>query len=107
MNANEQNPPATGADPSAQSEQASNIPQPASEAPAPAAPPAAQVVITAKRTEREVQLEQELEVVKLTQKQREQRINQLEDENHRLKSVPRSKSTPKGNWTLFHPEDED
>jgi hypothetical protein len=76
-------------------------PPPAGAAPSPAPPPAAQVVASATRNEREVQLEAELEVERVTRKQREQRINQLEDENLKLKRIPKDKSKKPG-WTLLH-----
>ncbi len=77
-------------------------PQPAGDAPAPAPPPAAQVVATGTRSEREVKLEQELSVRDVTLKQREQRIAQLEDENHKLKTIPKDKPKKKSGWTLLH-----
>lgn len=97
------NPPAESAAPPTQSDP----PQPtgAAEAPPTAAPPAASAVVNAERTEKEVKLEQELEVERVTRRQREQRIAQLEDENHRIKSIPKEKARPKARWTLIHPED--
>ena len=52
-----------------------------SQPPPPAPPPAAATVLSGDRTEREVQLQEEI-------KKREIRISVLEDENHRLKSPP-------------------
>jgi hypothetical protein len=73
-------------------------PQPtvAQPSPAPAPPPAASVVATGTRTEQEVQLSEEIErlrgslaTTELQKKDREQRINQLEDELRRLTTPPR------------------
>lgn len=92
---NENSPPAGGSTPPAASESSAQPPGDATPAP----PPAAEVVANAKINEREVQLAQEVEVHKVTLKQREQRINQLEDENHKLKSVTKPKG--KSGWTFF------
>jgi len=61
----------------------------------PTPPPAGTVVTTGQRTEREITLETELSTERnshaktaLEKKQREQRINELEDELRRLKTPP-------------------
>lgn len=63
--------------------------------PEPAAPPAARAVLNGPRTEREVSLEAELEAERNShgktakeKKDREVRINELEDELRRLKNPP-------------------
>lgn len=67
----------------------SSQPQPPPPAPPPPAPPpAATVVGNATRSEREIQLETDLETERKAKKDREVRISELEDENHRLRSVP-------------------
>ncbi|MGO8839476.1 MAG: hypothetical protein ACLP7I_12090 [Limisphaerales bacterium] len=43
---------------------------------------------TATKSERELQLEAELETERRAKKDREIRCAELEDENHRLKSIP-------------------
>ena len=61
---------------------------PRADQPPPAPPPAATTVLNGQRSERETQLESELQSTRGTVKERELRINQLEDENRRLKAVP-------------------
>ena|SRR5258706_9428463 len=99
MNDGNESPTAGGPMPSNPSTESS--PQPAGPAPVPIPPPAAQVVATATRTERETKLEQDLEVERVTMKQREQRINQLEDENRKLKSITKAPKDKKPGWTLL------
>ena len=85
-----------------------------------AAPPAAAVVATGTRTEREVDLEAELATERERhtataneKKAREVRVAELEDELHRLKTAgavpPRPTTAPRTasgrSWTLF-PEEE-
>jgi hypothetical protein len=60
--------------------------------PQPAPPPAAKTVLEGTKTERELQLEEENQKLADEKKQREVRISELEDENHRLKSVPTIKT---------------
>lgn len=62
--------------------------------PEPAAPPAAEVVLKGKKTEREIQLQAELDSERSShtktakeKKDREVRIAELEDELHKLKSA--------------------
>ena len=86
---------------------------PASSHSTPAAPPpAARTVVTATRTEREVELQSELDGVRgeLTttaaeKKERELRIMQLEDELRALKTSTKSSREivhpAKGPWTFF------
>jgi len=50
--------------------------------PSPAPPPAAKTVLEGTRTERELALERDV-------KERERRINSLEDENRQLKTLPK------------------
>lgn len=57
-------------------------------APAPAPPPAAKVVLEGKRGEKDAALELEL-------KKAQTRQSELEDENHRLKQVPKPDQAPK------------
>lgn len=64
-------------------------------APEPANPPAADLVLKGKKTEREVALESDLETERNShaktskeKKERELRIAELEDELHRLKTPP-------------------
>jgi len=59
-------------------------PQPAT---APQPPPAGHIVKHGTKTERELALERDL-------KAREMRLAELEDENHKLKSVPAPRPTP-------------
>jgi colicin import membrane protein len=54
----------------------------------PSPPPAAKTVLTGTKTERELALEREVEQSKTALKQRESRINELEDENRQLKTPP-------------------
>jgi len=57
--------------------------QPSPQGPA-APPPAAQIVVQGTKTEREMVLEREL-------RERETRLSEVEDENRRLKDVPKPK----------------
>lgn len=77
-----------------------------------APPPAARTVVTATRTEREVELQGELDGVRgelastaAEKKERELRIMQLEDELRALKTSTRSSReivhSPKSTWTFF------
>lgn len=76
------------------------ITPPPAPSPTPAAPPAAATVLTGKRREGETDLAAEL-AAKL--KARELRLAELEDENHRLKSVPVPKDEPtKKHWLEGH-----
>lgn len=100
MGTESENSPAAGGPPPEPSTPPAS-PQPPGAASDPTPPPAAEVVVTAQRSEAEVKLEQELEVERVTRKQREQRINQLEDENRTLKGTPRAKPDKSG-WTFFH-----
>lgn len=92
-------PPEIQADPPAdpQPEVPAEPVAPAAPAPAPtrpSMPPAAQVVIEGKKTERELALERDL-------KERELRVSQLEDENRRLKTIPApatEKAKEKHSW---------
>jgi hypothetical protein len=59
---------------------------PASAVP-PTAPPAAKIVVDAPPSERETSLSTELEAERKARKDREIRVNELEDENRRLKQV--------------------
>jgi hypothetical protein len=83
------------------------VPQPAPPpaAPAPAAPPAAETVLKGTRSERELQLEEDVKKKDETIKHRETRISELEDENHRLKQVPSPTPAPEpeddGVWRPF------
>jgi hypothetical protein len=80
-------------------------PQPASSGPPPAAdpqgapPPAAKVVAQGRLSEADagelVRLRQERDELASAKKAREMRLAELEDENHRLKSVPASVAPPK------------
>lgn len=105
-------------------------PAPATPTPAPASPPppdnpgtpAARIVATGERTEREIDLESELEAERTShattaaeKKAREIRVAELEDELHRLKTagaVPPRTATPaparaasgSKSWTLFDQE---
>ena len=70
-----------------------------SPAPQPAPPPAATTVLEGTKTERELQLEEDLQKERDDKqrladekKDRELRIMQLEDENHQLKSIPTVKT---------------
>ncbi|MDE2100725.1 MAG: hypothetical protein KGL39_26000 [Patescibacteria group bacterium] len=67
-----------------------NPPPPVNPAPSapPAPPPAAEVVINGERSERELQLEAELERERSGRKKDQTKLCELEDENHRLKQVP-------------------
>ena len=62
----------------------------------PEPPPAASVVLSAARSEKEVNLEAELEAERTARKDREQRINQLEDENRQLKTVTKPAKEERG-----------
>jgi len=55
--------------------------------PPPAPPPAATVVLNGGKSERESELEAQLESEKAERKQRELRVNELENENRQLKQV--------------------
>lgn len=68
----------------------------------PAPPPASTIVVNAERTEREVQLQAELdsergahETTAKQKKERELRIAELEDELHKLRSTPQAEAKPK------------
>ena len=67
-------------------------PPPAPPAPPPAPPaappPAAEVVLTGEKNERELQLEKDLEAERQSRKKTELDNAQLQDEVHRLKSPP-------------------
>ena len=65
-------------------------PAPPSPPPAPLAapPPAAEIVLTGEKTERELQLEKDLEAERQSRKKIELDNAQLQDEVHRLKSPP-------------------
>ena len=87
-----EDPSAQGADP------AKPLEAPLEQAP-PADPPAAKIVLTGTRTEREASLERDL-------KARETRLAELEDENRRLKTPPTARpARSKRHWlegnTLF------
>ncbi len=58
------------------------------ETPPPAPPPAATTVLQGTKSERELQLEEENQRLAKEKKDREIKIAELEDENHRLKSPP-------------------
>ena len=92
--------PAQGGDPT---------PPPAPAAPDLAPPPGAAIVAAGKKTERELQLESELEKAKRLVKEREIRAAELEDENRRLKEIPADPPAPpaaKGApWTFFDETD--
>jgi hypothetical protein len=67
--------------------------------PPPAPPPAAETVLTGIKSEREIQLETDLQKereekqrIESEKKDREIRISELEDENHQLKSIPTIKT---------------
>jgi hypothetical protein len=64
---------------------------PAAAPPAAEPPPAATAVVTGKKSEREVQLEKDLEAERKRVKDREVQVSELQDENFRLKG----KGTPK------------
>ena len=73
--------------------------------PPPAQPPAATIVQNATKSEREIQLETELERVNKEKRDREIRLSELEDENHQLKSA-RTITAPavpedSGRWRPF------
>ena len=96
-----------GSDPSPAVPPSPAPPTPAAVHSDPAPPPAATIVLNGQRTEREVQLEQELEATRTRaqstaeeKKEREKRINQLEDEIHRLITPNKPKSAP-WRFTLF------
>jgi hypothetical protein len=78
---------------------------PGTPTPPPAPPPAATVVQNATKSERELQLETDLESERKAKKDREFRVAELEDENHRLKSAPVAKTpaVPEddGRWRPF------
>lgn len=67
--------------------------------PANSPPPAAEIVLTGTKNEREAALERDLKV-------RESRINELEDENRKLKTPPAPRPQQKKDWleggTFFH-----
>ena len=69
-------------------------PKPPSEEPPPPAPPApppaAEIVLTGEKTERELQLEKDLEAERQSRNKIELDNAQLQDEVHRLKSLPPS-----------------
>lgn len=88
-----------------------NAPQPAADPPASAAPqpaqppPAATAVVTGKKTEREVQLEKELEEERKRIKDRETKISELEDQNFKLKTGPRPQKEKRVRLTPFRFDD--
>lgn len=97
------NPPA---EPSAPPPPAPPPPTPADGTP----PPAANTVLNGQRREGEVDLAAELEAEKKKRVDREKRLAELEDENHRLKQIPAALAPApakrKGSgWTFFDPED--
>jgi len=57
----------------------------------PAPPPAAEIVIKGKKTERELALEREL-------KERETRLSELEDENRQLKTIEKGRKPSERDW---------
>jgi hypothetical protein len=78
--------------------------------PAAVSPPAGRIVVSATRTEREVELQSELEQERSAhastaaeKKERELRIMQLEDELRTLKTaaVPAHPGSSRGSWTFF------
>ena len=83
-------------------------PDPTPPKPSPAPPPASQIVVEARRSEREVELEREIsdlrakhDATEAAKRAREIRISELEDENHRLKSIPKPPAPPKRRPLLF------
>lgn len=90
---------------------------PPTPSPAPAAPPAARTVKEGERTERELQLEKDLQAANdreartaAEKKDREQRINQLEDELRQLKQIPKTEPAKKSSGfrlTLLEDEEEE
>ena len=76
-------------------------------APAPEAPRTATIVVQGK-SQREIELETTLEEERRLRREREQRINDLEDQNLQRREVPPAPAKPskKAGWTLFH-ESED
>lgn len=84
-------------------------PTPAAPAPAPAAPsPAAKTVLEGQRTEREIELGAELIAERTShaatageKKARENRISELEDQLHQIKSAIGVKKKKSGGWTFF------
>jgi hypothetical protein len=73
--------------------------------PPPAPPPAATTVLQGTKSERELQLEEENKKLAEEKKQRELKINELEDENHRLKQIPATPASAEpeddGTWRVF------
>ena len=77
-------------------------PLPAPAPPVPAQPVAAQIVVTGTKSEREIELEAELDkerqahaTTATEKKAHEQRINELEDERRRLMDPPRPAPVPR------------
>jgi hypothetical protein len=85
-----ENPPALQDTPAPTPPTPPNPPVPPT-APVPAPPPAATTVLDGTKSERELQLEQELATAAEAKKNLEIRNSQLEDENHLLKRVPTHK----------------
>jgi hypothetical protein len=86
-----------------------NAPQPASPPAQPAQPPAepppaASAVVTGKKSEREVQLEKELEAERGKLREREIKISELEDQNFQLKGS-QPKKEKRVRLTLFRAGD--
>lgn len=74
--------------------------------PVAAPPPAAAVVIAGERTEKEVQLEKELELERQARRKAEFDAGFAQDELRRLKDVvkpvPAAKKATVSKWTYFH-----
>lgn len=77
-------------------------------APPPAPPPAADTVLQGTRSERELQLEEDLRKERESKKKLETDVAHLQDENHRLKQVPAPPAPPQpaepeddGTWRVF------
>ena len=62
------------------------------------APPAARTVVNGPNTEDTLRLQQQLESERSEKKKREQRINDLEDENHRLRQVQSAPPAQRPPW---------
>lgn len=75
-------------------------------APAPAAPPAAAAVVNGK-TERELQLEKDLESERAARKKSETDAAYLQDENRRLKEIPTPAAPKKSRGWVFPDEEEE
>ena len=77
-----------------------SAPEPAPSTPPPsppsaeAPPPAAVIVTEGKRTEREIELQEELRSEREARIDRERRISELEDENFQLIKIPPAPPTP-------------